>query len=114
MSEIMCNKCQIKVEDFEKHYRENFETHKKNQKFSCECCDYITNSGSDMIRHIKTKKHQRGGTRVEYKCEPCDKTFRDNWHWQRHLLSKRHRKNSIVKFPRDEIPFKEKISISYK
>jgi hypothetical protein len=46
-----------------------------NKNLCCEKCSYTANSPSELLRHLNSKKHLRGGVRVnelEYVCNLCD------------------------------------------
>ena len=56
-------------------------------KFTCEACDFKTNNKKDYNRHLKCKKHLRGGLKKvppTYDCSMCNKTYKHYSSFFRH------------------------------
>lgn len=58
------------------------------KKFFCYLCNYNTNSPSDWLKHIKSKKHERSGKLKSTKCTLCDYESTSHWNIKQHALTK--------------------------
>jgi len=56
--------------------------------FYCKTCDYITSHKKDFNRHLKSKKHLRGGTKrgISLSCQYCGKNYKQHSSLSRHKL----------------------------
>jgi hypothetical protein len=49
-------------------------------EYKCEKCNYVTHIKRDYKRHLKTKKHLRGGAKIPiptvFTCEICNKDYK--------------------------------------
>ena len=56
--------------------------------FYCKTCDYITSHKKDFNRHLKSKKHLRGGTKrgISLSCQYCGKNYKQHSSLSRNKL----------------------------
>lgn len=49
-------------------------------EYKCEKCSYVTHNKKDYKRHLKTKKHLRGGAKIPeptvFTCEICNRDYK--------------------------------------
>ena len=58
--------------------------------FECSACEFHTNKRGNWNRHLRSKKHQRGGKEIEYECKKCGFYTKTKGNWEAHLLTKKH------------------------
>jgi len=63
-------------------------------EYNCECCHYMTNNKYSYNKHLQTKRHIRGGCRVQYTCDSCNYTTKNKSNYEKHLESKKHLKSN--------------------
>ena len=54
------------------------------KKFHCDTCNYSAVYKSEYDKHIKSKRHKRGGHNIDYKCGDCDYTGLNRWNLTMH------------------------------
>tara|TARA_Y100000992_G_C20902634_1_gene321664 strand:- start:207 stop:548 length:342 start_codon:yes stop_codon:yes gene_type:complete len=51
-------------------------------EYKCDNCNYMTHNKKDYKRHLKTKKHLRGGGKIPkptvFTCEICNRDYKSN------------------------------------
>jgi hypothetical protein len=57
-----------------------------NFKYYCDTCKHGSNSNSDYLKHIKSKKHERGGLKPK-KCLICNFEYFNHWNLKQHHLT---------------------------
>jgi hypothetical protein len=60
-----------------------------NNNFSCEKCNFSAETPSEFLRHLNSKKHLRGGVRVnelEHCCDLCDYKTNNPYHIKIHKV----------------------------
>jgi hypothetical protein len=57
------------------------------KKYNCTYCKYSTNTPSDWLKHIASKKHIRKGEKIIHKCTKCIYECRSLWNFKLHYLS---------------------------
>ncbi len=60
------------------------------KKFICEKCNFNGIGPTDLLRHFKSKKHNRGGLKiheVDYKCEDCSYETNNPVYMKKHKIS---------------------------
>ena len=55
-------------------------------KYYCDTCNRGSNSNSDFLKHIKSKKHERGGLKPK-KCNICNYEYFNHWNLKQHILT---------------------------
>jgi len=58
-----------------------------NKNLYCQLCNYKTNRTTDWLRHIKSNRHLRQGTKKISKCEECDIVFASHCTLKHHILT---------------------------
>ncbi len=53
----------------------------------CEACNYTTNRPSDWIKHVKCKKHLKGGVTSVHNCSDCDYSTKFKWLYDHHQIT---------------------------
>ena len=92
-----------------------------NDKFNCECCNFITNNKTKFKRHLQTQKHQKYSSNIAlysndialyspnialtekkpapimlYKCKYCEKVLQHQSSLSRHIkYSCKHKRNVV-------------------
>jgi uncharacterized C2H2 Zn-finger protein len=60
-----------------------------NMDLYCECCKYNAYAPSDLLRHLKTKKHQRHGLKIneiDHQCSQCEYVTKNQYHYNIHVI----------------------------
>jgi len=98
----------------------------QNGSYFCQSCDYITSYKKDFNRHLKSKKHLRGGAmcKGDLTCQNCNKQYKHYTSYARHIakcskkgqkISQKGQKCSIViedtKEKSETILLKQKIKL---
>ena len=67
----------------------------------CSCGSIISEDASNHSRHLKSKRHLRGGL-LSYKCEPCGQSFNQKINYTQHCACKMHKAKKGLRPPWNE------------
>ena len=56
-------------------------------KFHCQSCNYACTYKSEFNKHLKSAKHKRGGTPINYDCDICNYASNSSWSLKIHIVN---------------------------
>ena len=67
------------------------------KKFTCDYCNFSTNTSYSWLRHCESAKHKRQGAKKTHFCKDCDYETTSNWNIKAHILSQHATKEERAK-----------------